>query len=89
MSTDVLCETCGVVMARMPWNSDTDVLVCENADCTAFRSPVIPAETKIKSANKPSKNPKITWLKGEEDEEDRESQAILLSLQGLREKFHT
>lgn len=90
MGTDAFCEACGGIMARMSWNNDTDVLVCENPECTAFRAPVVPVETKIKSMDKSAKKANILWLRGEdEDEEDRQIQATLLSLQRLRETFHS
>ncbi len=44
MADDGNCTLCGRPLTRSKWNTDTDILFCNNVSCKEWHSPIVPPE---------------------------------------------
>lgn len=59
------CSMCGSILMLSKWNSDTDILLCDNVYCSKYHNPIIPQETRDRP--KKLKKPDIAALYEESD----------------------
>ena len=65
MTTNGTCERCGGPLTREEWNSNTDVVICNNLQCVRFRSPVSVPVSEQKRKTPPKRKYQIPeWLGG-------------------------
>lgn len=58
------CNSCGSELVKMKWNSSTDVIVCDNINCGAFRNPIIPEEIQYEKGEQTKIKKKMRRLWG-------------------------
>ena len=79
------CGKCGKPLLRLKWNSTTDVIVCDDYRCDAFRRPLAPKESLIQvGKNKREKYEVPDWLGGPYDPKISH---FARRLQGLQERI--
>ncbi len=87
MADDGVCKSCSVLLKREKWNSDTDMVVCDNFKCNYYRNPVRSGE-RVKKAIKHRSKPELPdWMGGPYGGTENTDYAH--RLQRLRSSLHT
>ena len=51
---EMKCQQCGQHLKLLRWNSEKDILICDNGKCLAYRNPVSYLPHRDRSENKTS-----------------------------------